>query len=125
MDTATIEKRIELLERAQKEYKIKKEMLTDALKSDEELIALEDKAKDGKQKVTALKQALLNEPGNRKIQEDLKDLAQEIKDTKALLGDELIGYFMANKTTEYVSPNGDKKRFKVSAAFVKGKGEEE
>ena len=113
-----------MLETAEAEYKTKKEMLRDGLSADEELIALDDKAKEAKQRYTAQKQALLNEPENRKLQADLKDLAQEIKDTKQLLGDELVAYFMENNTLEYTDPSGQKKRFQVSAHFVRGKGEE-
>lgn len=124
MDSATIQKRLEMLDKAESEYKIKKEMLTDGLRSDEELITLEDKLKDARTRMTAHKQALMNEPDNRKLVSDMKDLAQEIKDTKQLLGDELIAYFMKNNSLEYIDPSGQKRRFSVSARFVKGKGEE-
>ncbi|MEI6477683.1 MAG: hypothetical protein WCO52_01730 [bacterium] len=121
MDSAAIQKRLDLLEKSEAEFKTKKDMLNDSLKSDEELITLEDKMKDARQRYTAQKQALLNEPENRKLMDDLKDLTQEIKDTKKLLGDELIAYFMKNQTLEYVTPSGEKKRFSVSAKFVRGK----
>ena len=123
MDSAAIQKRLELLDKSEAEYKTKKEMLQDSLKSDEELIALEDKMKDARQRYSAQKQALMNEPDNQKLTADLKDLAIEIKDTKKLLGDELIAYFMANNTLEYIDPSGAKRRFTVSAKFSKGKEE--
>ena len=124
MDSAAIQKRLELLDRSESEYRTKKEMLQDGLRSDEELLALEDKVKDARTRFTSHKQALLNEPESRKLLADMKDLAQEIKDTKQLLGDELIAYFMKNNTLEYVDPSGLKRRFAVSAKFVKGKSEE-
>jgi hypothetical protein len=123
MDSAAIQKRLELLENAQNEYKIKKDMLQDSLRNDEELVALEDEAKEAKRKATAQKQALLNEPESRKVIADMKELAQDIKDTKALLGDELVAYFMANNTMEYIDPSGNKKRFRVSAQFLRGREE--
>ena len=123
MDQTAIQKRLELLDSSEAEYKTKKEMLQDSLRSDEEIISLEDKAKDAKTRLTAHKAALLNEPDNRKLVADLKDLAQEIKDTKQLLGDELVAYFMANNTLEYVDAMGQKRRFAVSAKFIKSKGE--
>lgn len=125
MDSAAIQKRLELLEKSEAEYKTKKEMLQDALKSDEELLTLEDKMKDARTRYAAQKQALLGEPDNRKIMDDLKDLSQEIKDTKKLLGDELIAYFMKNQSLEYIDPSGQKRRFSVSAKFVRGKDNEE
>ena len=124
MDSAAIQKRLDMLSQSESEFRTKKEMLQDSLKSDEELISLDDKLKDAKTRFNAHKQALLNEPDHRKIQADLKDLAQEIKDTKQLLGDELLAYFMQNNTLEYIDPSGQKRRFTVSAKFVKGKGEE-
>ena len=125
MDSATIQKRIDLLEKSEAEYKTKKEMLQDSLRNDEELISLEDKLKDSKQRFTSAQQALMNEPENRKLEMDMKDLATEIKDTKKLLGDELLAYFMKNQTLEYIDPSGQKRRFSVSAKFVKGKDGEE
>lgn len=124
MDSAAIQKRLDTLEKAEAEYRQKKEILTDSLKSDEELVSLEDKSKDARTRLISHKQALLNEPENRKLQMDMKDLAQEIKDTKQLLGDELLAFFMKNNTLEYVDAAGLKRRFKVSAQFIRGKGEE-
>jgi len=121
MDQASIEKRIEMLEKSQEEFKTKKQMLQDSLLNDEEMVALEDKMKDAKTRYVAQKNALLNEPDNRKLQADLKDLAQEIKDTKQLLGDELLAYFMKNNTLEFQDASGQKRRFAVSAHFVRNK----
>ena len=123
MDAASIAKRIEMLETAEAEYKTKKEMLDDALRSDSELQEKEDKLKEYKKEVSIQKEIILNEPSNKKMVEDLKDMALEIKDTKKLLGDELIAYFMENNTLEYVTPSGDKKRILISAKFARGKEE--
>jgi predicted RNase H-like nuclease (RuvC/YqgF family) len=123
MDTATIQKRLEMLEKSETEYRTKKEMLQDTLKADEELTTLEDKLHDAKIRYQAQKQALLNEPNLRKMQADMKDLALEIKETKQLLGDELIAYFMKNNSLEYIDPSGQKRRFLVSAKFVGNKPE--
>ncbi len=125
MSNASIEKRLELLENAEMEYKTHKEMLNDALANDSELIQLEDKMKDGKRRYQAQKEAVMNEPENRKIQEKMKDVAQEIKDTKKLLADELLGYFMQNNSLEYIDGKGNKRRISVSAKFAKGGRDEE
>ena len=125
MDSAVIQKRLEMLDTAEAEYRTKKEMLQDGLKADEELVSLEDKVKDARQRFSAHKQALLNEPDFRKMIADMKDLSIEIKDTKKLLGDELIAYFMKNNTLEYIDPSGQKRRFTVSAKFTKGSDREE
>ncbi|CAN5147122.1 hypothetical protein BH11PAT4_BH11PAT4_7080 [soil metagenome] len=123
MAQADIEKRLSLLEKAEQEYKTKKEMLDDSMRGDGELENLEEKVKDAKKRFLAAKEALMNEPEQRKLSEQLKELAGEIKDTKKLLADELIAYFMANNTLEYIDSMGGKRRIAVSAKFVRGKEE--
>ncbi len=123
MAQADIEKRLSLLAKAEQEYKTKKEMLDDSIRGDGELETLEEKVKDAKKRFLAAKEALMNEPEQRKLSEQLKELAGEIKETKKLLADELIAYFMKNNTLEYVDGNGEKRRIAVSAKFVRGKEE--
>lgn len=123
MAQADIEKRLSLLEKSEQEYKTKKEMLDDSMRNDGELENLEEKVKDAKKRFLAAKEALMNEPEQRKLAEQLKELAGEIKETKKLLADELIAYFMKNNSLEYVDGKGDKRRIAVSAKFVRSKEE--
>jgi len=123
MAQADIEKRIKLLEEAEQQYKTKKEMLDDGLKQDGELGELEEKAKDAKRRFQAAKEALLNEPEQRKMVEQLKELAGDIKETKKLLADELVAYFMQHQSLEYIDSVGTKRRIAVSAKFVRSKDE--
>jgi len=124
MAQADIEKRLALLEKAEKEYKVKKEMLQDALNNDPDLDSLEEKAKDAKKRALAAKEALQNEPENRKLVEELKETAIEIRDTKKLLANELLAYFMTNKSLEYTDSKGQVRRISLSAKFVKGEVED-
>ena len=121
MSNADIEKRLEMLKKSEDEYKTQKEMLNDALAQDQELDNLEEKMKDAKRRSAAHKEALLNEPDLRKLQEKMKETAMEIKETKKLLADELIAYFMKNNSLEYIDSMGMKRRISVSAKFVSGK----
>ena len=123
MAQADIEKRLASLEKSEKEYKVKKEMLTDALNNDSELEELEEKSKDTKKRALAAKEALMNEPENRKLVEELKDIAIDIRDTKKLLADELVAYFMSNQSLEYTDSKGQVRRISLSAKFVKGEAE--
>lgn len=123
MSDASIEKRLEMLEKAEAEYKTQKEMFNDALSSDGELIELEDKMKEAKRRYNLQKEAIMNEPDNRKLQEKMKEIAQEIKDTRKLLADELVSWFMKNNSLEYMDGKGNKRRISVSAKFA-GKNEE-
>ena len=125
MSNADIEKRLEMLKKSEDEYKTQKEMLNDALAQDQELDNLEEKMKDAKRRSAAHKEALLNEPDLRKLQEKMKETAMEIKETKKLLADELVAYFMKNNSLEYIDSMGMKRRISVSAKFVSGKKEEE
>ena len=125
MATADIEKRLSLLEKSEQDYKTKKEMLDDLLRNDGELVNLEEKAKEAKKRHSAAKEAVLNEPEPRKLLETMKELAQEIKDTKKLLADELLAYFIKNNTLEYTDSAGNKRRIAVSAKFARGKDDSE
>lgn len=118
MAMSDIEKRLELLAKAQHEYKTKKEMIDDALAQDGELDALQDKVKEARRIFQAAREALMNEPEQRKLAEHLKELAGEIKDIKKLLGDELIAYFMSSKSLEYTDSQGKLHRISVSAKLV-------
>jgi hypothetical protein len=124
MSNAHIEKRLELLEKAEQEYKTHKEMLADALANDGELATLDEKLKEAKRRYQAQKEAVLNEPDLRKMQEKMKDVALEIKDTKKLLADELVAYFMESKSFEYLDGKGRKRRIQVSAKFASAKEED-
>jgi hypothetical protein len=124
MSDASIEKRLEMLEKAEAEYKTQKEMLNDALSSDGELLELEEKMKDAKRRYNLQKEAIMNEPDNKKLQEKMKDMAQEIKDTRKLLADELVSWFMKNNSLEYMDGKGNKRRISVSAKFA-GKSEDQ
>jgi hypothetical protein len=125
MDSAAIAKRYAELEKAEAEYKAKKEMMDDALRSDAELVELEEKVKEARRAATIQKEVILNEPSIRKNMEQLKEMALEIKDIKKLLGDELIAYFMHTKELEYTTPSGEKKRIVLSAKLSKGGSGEE
>lgn len=124
MSNAHIEKRLELLEKAEQEYKTQREMIADALANDSELVTLDEKLKEARRRYQAQKEAVLNEPDNRKMQEKIKDIAIEIKDTKKLLADELVAYFMESKSFDYIDGKGRKRHIQVSAKFANGKEEE-
>ena len=125
MSNADIEKRLQILQDSEKEYKTQKEMLNDALAQDQELENLDEKMKDAKRRHSAHKEALLNEPEMRKLQEKMKEVAMEIKETRKMLADELVAYFMKNNTLEYIDGAGMKRRISVSAKFVSAKKEED
>jgi hypothetical protein len=55
MSNAQIEKRLEMLEKAEQEYKTQKEMLNDALANDSELVELDEKLKEAKRRHLAQK----------------------------------------------------------------------
>lgn len=115
----SVRKRAAMLHKAQEEARTKKEMLSDYLLSDEEYLALQEKAKDARERLSAHKMALMNEPENVRLRADLKDLQVEIKDTKKLLGDELLAYFIENKSLEIETERGEKVRYQISARISK------
>jgi thermostable 8-oxoguanine DNA glycosylase len=124
MSNASIEKRMEMLEKAEQEYKTQKEMLNDAMANDGESVELDEKLKEAKRRYQAQKEAVMNEPENRKLLEKMKDTAIEIKDTKKLLADELVAYCLEHKSFDYVDGNGRKRHIAVSAKFSKADSED-
>ena len=103
----SILKRLEMLQEEQQQLRTKNGILHDALLNDEELIALEDKLKAAKRAYSLQKQTILNEPEYRKVIDDLKDVKLEIKDLKALLTSELLGYFKENDSLELADDAGE------------------
>lgn len=107
--------RLEKLESEQREAKTHKEMLDDQLASDKELLDLEEKMLDAKKRYLALKQALLNEPEARAIVAKLKDIKQEIKDLKAILTGELLGYYKENDNLIFEGSDGKNRQITFSS----------
>ena len=88
-----INRRIEKLEAEQTELKLKKEILDDVLANDTQLTNIKEDLVALNRSYKLEKEIILNEPENRKLLDDIKDIKTEIKDLKALLTGELLSYY--------------------------------
>lgn len=114
-----ITNRLKKLAVEHKEAKTRKEMLDEYLNNDEEYIGLKDTAKEASRRLSAHKQALFNEPENRKIIQELKDVQKEIKDLKALLSGDLLAVFVDKNTLEFEDAEGNLRKIKIRAEVNK------
>lgn len=114
-----IERRLHSLYSEETSLKTRKNMLKERLLNDEELVALNDKVETAKKSLSLQREMILNEPDNRKLKEDLKDVRQSIKDLKELLSGELLGYYTENNTLEFIDTKGGIHRILVNAKLKK------
>lgn len=122
---ATIEQlRIQASERLKKlkgereELKARKQQVLDDLEADGEYIDLKEKAKEAAKRLSAHKQALLNEPQNRKLVEDIKDANKEIKDLQALLSGELLAFNRTANSFQMETTDGQLHNIQIKAKLV-------
>ncbi len=122
MNRREITKRIVLLNQSLAERKTKKEMLEDLLSGDKELSGLIMKLELAKEAVKQCKEILMNEPDARKISFDIKDISLEIRETKSLLSDELLSFFVEEQSFDLEDGEGETYRLKFSGQ-AKRKGD--
>ena len=118
MDIATIQKRIDTLEKLEAEVKTSKEMLNGELDNEEEYVQASEENKAAVTKRKQIKDQILSRGANQKILIDIKENQEEIQTLKEILSAELMEYYQKNNTDEV----GDRK-FKVSVRLLPRKGE--
>jgi len=118
MDIATIQKRIETLEKIEQEVKTSKEMLNGELENEEEYVQATEETKAAVTKRKQIKDQILARGGNQKILIGIKENQEEIQTLKEILSAELMEFYQKNQTDEV----GDRK-FKVSVRLLPRKGE--
>lgn len=124
MDTQQIKKRIEIIDKLQKEVKEAKAMLKDALENDAEYQKTAEEAKVANSRKKQLKDEVLNLPEHRKVVEDVKANSEEILTLKEILSEELIEYREQHKTETIEDNNGNLRYFKLSVKLGAKQGEE-
>lgn len=107
MSTASIAKRLELIENTVRELATLKASLADFLTNDGELETLLYQQQELAQKVKSYKAAVMNEPEAVALSNKIKDAQQELKDMRAVLTDDLLGYVIEEKKMVLELENGD------------------
>jgi hypothetical protein len=123
MDIEQIKRRIEIIDKLQKQIKDAKAMLADALENDSEYQKVAEEAKVANSKKKQLKDEVFNVSGNKQIVNEIKENSEEIVTLKEILSEELIEYREQNKTETIEDIDGKLRYFKLSVKLVNKQGE--
>lgn len=123
MDLEQIKRRIEIIDKLQKQVKDAKAMLADALENDSEYQKVAEEAKVANSKKKQLKDEVFNVSGNKQIVNEIKENSEEIITLKEILSEELIEYREQNKTETIEDIDGKMRYFKLSVKLVNKQGE--
>jgi hypothetical protein len=123
MDLEQVKRRIEIIDKLQKQVKDAKAMLADALENDSEYQKVAEEAKVANSKKKQLKDEVFNVSGNKQIVNEIKENSEEIVTLKEILSEELIEYREQNKTETIEDIDGKMRYFKLSVKLVNKQGE--
>jgi hypothetical protein len=113
MEISTIRKRISMIEDLEEENRKSKELLKSALDNDAEYQEAAREAKEVLSKRRRIKEKIMEEPGNKKVVEDIKANKEEIETLQEILSAELVDYYAKNKTDQIEDSNGEQRKFKL------------
>ena len=126
MEISTIRKRISMIEELEEENKKSKELLKSALENDAEYEEAAREAKEVLSKRRRIKERIIEEPGNKKVVEDIKANKEEIDTLQEILSLELVEYYSKEKTDQIEDSNGEQRKFKLVVKLLpKGSNFEE
>jgi len=126
MEISTIKNRMKMIDELEEENKVSKELLKSALENDEEYVVAAKETKETLAKRRRIKEKILEEPENKKVNENIKANKEEIKTLHEILSAELVEYYQKNKTDQIEDSNGVQRKFKVVVKLLpKGTGSEE
>ena len=115
---STLIKRLGIIAKLKTELKELDQMIKDAQDSDSELSEAKDQKQQATRDYSVVKERLLNEPGNAKLVEQIKQIKSELADEKEILAQELAVYFSKEGKSEIAMPDGKTVRFKLAATVT-------
>jgi len=118
MDIATIQKRIDQLEKLEEEVRMAKEMLKGELENEEIYLEVVEEAKAATAKKKQLRDEILAKGPNEKVVIGIKENQEEITTLKEILSAELMEFYQESQSDEV----GNRK-FKVTVRLLPKKGE--
>lgn len=110
------------LEKLRDELKSHKEMLEDAFRNDPKYAEQDEKVKAETRKRTEIKQNIIKQPSIAQLDEKVKHVKEEIKDTQAGLSAQLQQYYQSTGMNQIVSENGEVREIVVVTKLVKKGG---
>ena len=114
-----IQKRLKIIEDLSDEMRGLKENMQDMLDNDPLYQEMQEKSAEVKEEGKAVKMRMLN--GNQtyvRIEEELKDKRQDLKENKEALSVELVEHYKKHGTFEITDADGTVKRMKFSVRLV-------
>lgn len=114
MEIGQIQKRIEMIEKLQREVRDSKEILKGELENDQNYVEAFEEAKEAANKKKRIKQEIENQGSNKQMLVDIKENTEELGTLKEILSAELIEYYSTNKSDEITDANGEIRKFKFS-----------
>jgi chaperonin GroEL (HSP60 family) len=117
MEVATIQKRIDELEKLEEEVRVAREMLKGELENEEDYNEAADVVKEATAKRKTIKDQILARGPNQKILTEIKENQEEITTLKEILSAELMEFYNQNQTDEFAD-----RKFKVLVRLLPKKG---
>jgi hypothetical protein len=112
-DIATIQKRIEQLEKLHEEVRIAKEMLKGELENDLTYLEVAEEVKAAVQKRKQIKDEILGKGPNQEVVANIKSNAEEMATLNEILSAELMQIYQENQVDEIAG-----RKFKVNAKLM-------
>jgi hypothetical protein len=118
LDLATIQRRIELIEKYEAEIKTAKEMIKNDLENDPEYIKASEEAKEVLSKKRNSKEIIYAKAEIQKLLRDVKDNVEEIATLKDILSQELMQLYEESRADEIEDSGGEVRKFKIFAKLL-------
>ncbi len=117
-ESATIQNRIDLLERLEQEVKVAKQALKSELESDERYVEENLQAKEAMARKKKAKDDVLSRESCQKLLGDIKANNEEITILREILATELMDIYQERKTNEIEDAQGDLRKFILSVKIL-------
>lgn len=114
MDLEKIQQRIEQLEQLQRDMKVLKVTLEDALKEDDQFQEVDLQLRELNTKKKRVKDEIWGQATYQESLAKLKDMREESKDLTDILTQELLVWREANNTDEIIGSDGTTRKLKIN-----------
>lgn len=118
MDISQIQKRIETIEKLQRENRELKEIMKGELENDQRFVEAFEEAKEASTKKKRLKEEIENGGSNKEMLATIKDNNEELSTLKEILSAELMQIYTEQKSDQISDAEGNVRKFKVSAKIL-------
>lgn len=118
METGSIVKRIELIEKLKAERQTSKDMLDDSLINNDQYRKIKIEIESLQNDLKAKKAEIFALAENESTVSKLKDISQDLRQEREILATELVEYYRQTQATEILALDGTKLKLKFSAKLI-------